>query len=83
MTLRNHDIACVLDAPGMACVSLTPKIKYELTPLSSGDLIEVRNDDPSSRLGVPAWCRLTGHDLVDVIEVDADRTTFLIRKKEN
>ncbi len=78
----NDDVAHVLDAPGTACVSLTPKIKYELAALGPGALIEVRNDDRSSRLGVPAWCRLTGHHLVDVIEVDADRTTFLIRKKE-
>ena len=83
MTVANDNIARVLDAPGMACVSLTPKIKYELTPLQPGALMKVHNDDRTSRLGVPAWCRLTGHHLIDVIEVDAYRTIFLIRKKEN
>lgn len=83
VTVVHNEIARVLDAPGMACVSLTPKIKYELAALRPGALIKVHNDDRSSRLGVPAWCRLTGHHLIDVIEVDADRTIFLIRKKEN
>lgn len=82
MTAGHDDVARVLDAPGMACVSLTPNIKYELTSLRPGALIEVRNDDPASRLGVPAWCRLTGHRLVDVVEVDEVHTNFLIRKKE-
>lgn len=77
------EVAAVLHAPGMACVDLTPQIKQEMKPLAPGQRIEVHNDDPLSRSGIPAWCRLTGHDLEDVVELDRDRTTFTIRKKEN
>jgi TusA-related sulfurtransferase len=39
--------------------------------------------DPATRVGVPAWCRLTGHQLVDSREEDAGRTRFWIRRKSD
>ena len=32
--------------------------------LQPGEVLEVRTDDPAARVGVPAWCRLTGNRLV-------------------
>ncbi len=71
----------VLDAPGLACVTLTPLIKQQISEMPSGSLLEVRTDDPSAREGVPAWSRLTGNPLVQTVEEDARHTTFLIRRK--
>jgi TusA-related sulfurtransferase len=44
--------------------------------LAPGQTLEVRATDPSVAKDLPAWCRLTGHPLV---EHQADR--YLIRKK--
>jgi len=71
----------VLDAPGQACTTLTPLIKQHLTALQSGDVLEVRTDDPAAREAVPAWSRLTGNPLLSAAEQDRRRTTFRIRKK--
>jgi TusA-related sulfurtransferase len=49
--------------------------------LESGRILEVRADDPTARLGVPAWSRLTGHTLVAAIEEDTERTRFFLRKR--
>ena len=51
----------VLEAPGTSCVNLTPQIRESIMPLASGQVLEVRSDDPAAREGVPAWSRLTGH----------------------
>ena len=49
--------------------------------MESGDVLEVKTDDPSSREAMPAWSRLTGHAIVGVEEEDERKTTFLVRKK--
>ena len=71
-----------LDAPGMACVDLTPLIAKTMRDLQPGEVLEVHTDDPAARVGVPAWCRLTGNRLLHA-HGDRPRTTFHIAKKES
>lgn len=71
----------VLDAPGLACANLTPVMRARVRELASGQVLEVRADDPAAREGVPAWSRLTGNALLAAIEDDARRTRFYVRKK--
>ena len=70
----------VLDAPGTACAYLTPLIKEHMTPLRSGEVLEVRSDDPASRNGVPAWSRMTGNPLIAALQ-EEQCTRFFLRKK--
>ena len=72
----------VLAAPGMACISLTPLIGRTIKKLEPGSVLEVQTDDPAARQGVPAWCRLTKNQLLDVVEHDADNTSFHIEAKQ-
>lgn len=69
-----------LDAAGEACGTVTPVIRKVLAGLGAGQVLEVLTQDPATRLGVPAWCRLTGHELVDTRE-DGASTRFWIRRK--
>jgi TusA-related sulfurtransferase len=69
-----------LDAAGEACGTVTPVIKHSLSALQPGQVLEVLTHDPATRAGVPAWCRLTGHLLVDTRVEDEQRTRFRIRK---
>ena len=69
-----------LDAAGEACGTVTPVIKQALSSLAPGQVLEVLTHDPATRVGVPAWCRLTGHELVDTRVQDSQRTRFWIRK---
>jgi tRNA 2-thiouridine synthesizing protein A len=70
----------LLDAQGEACGSVTPLIRKALSALQAGEVLEVLTHDPATRAGVPAWCRLTGHELMDSRN-DGQRTRFWIRKK--
>jgi TusA-related sulfurtransferase len=72
----------------MACIDLTPLIARTMSDLQPGEMLEVHTDDPAARVGVPAWCRLTGNRLVRTSADDADtdqptQTTFHIAKKAN
>jgi len=69
-----------LDAVGEACGTVTPVIKQSLSTLQPGQVLEVLTHDPATRAGVPAWCRLTGHVLVETRVEEERRTRFWIRK---
>jgi TusA-related sulfurtransferase len=72
-----------LDAPGLACIDLTPLIAKTMRDLQSGEVLAVHTDDPAARLGVPAWCRLTGNPLVHAhTDRPTTQSTFHIAKKE-
>jgi SAM-dependent methyltransferase/TusA-related sulfurtransferase len=71
----------VLDGCGQSCSTLEPAMKTEMRALESGQVLEVRADDPVARLGVPAWSRLAGHALLATIEDDGRRTRFFLRKR--
>ena len=70
-----------LDGHGQSCGSLEPQMKLRMRALESGQILEVRVDDPTARLGVPAWSRLTGHTLLTAIEEETGRTRFFLRKR--
>lgn len=66
---------------GASCAVLTPRVKDKMRKLSSGEVLEVRTDDPAAREGMPAWSRMTGNPLLKVVEEGQDQTRFFIRKK--
>ena len=80
MTPSRDDARLFLDATGEACGTVTPLIRQALKPLEPGQEQEVLTHDAATRAGVPAWCRLTGHRLLDTRAEDERRTRFWIRK---
>lgn len=70
-----------LDGYGQSCGTLEPQMKLQMRALESGQILEVLADDPTARLGIPAWSRLTGHTLVAAIEEDTHRSRFFLRKR--
>ncbi len=71
----------VLYAEGESCSTLTPLIKAKMRQMESGRVLEVLSDDPSALDGIPAWSRLTGDELLDVVEEDGEPIKFYLRKK--
>lgn len=71
------------DAANMSstCAVLTPAIKSKLRELQSGQVLEVRVDEPSARGDIEAWCRLSGNPLVKVIHGSGPELSFFIQKK--
>lgn len=72
-----------LVASGLACLNLTPDIKKAISPMQPNEILKVINDDPASRVGIPAWCRLTGNTLLAAEELNENETLFYIKKKNS
>ncbi len=66
---------------GSTCTVLTPAIKSKLREMSTGQVLEVRVDDPSARGDIEAWCRLSGNILLKVTAGDGQSLRFFVKKK--
>jgi TusA-related sulfurtransferase len=63
--------AKILDAMGMKCPQPLFEVHRFIKTLAAGDVLEVRADDPAFRLDIEAWCKRTGHVLLELDRRDA------------
>lgn len=61
------------------CATLILNVRLAMQRLTSGDVLEVIAYDPSAQLDLQAWCRLTGHEFLQMAE-HAEFTTYYLRK---
>ena len=66
------------DAGEMGCGELLVQLKIRLRELRPGELFHLVAHDPGAREDIPAWCRLTGNELVV-----ADHPEYLIRRQRS
>jgi len=69
-----------LDAKGLNCPLPILKAKKSLKTLSAGQTLEILATDPGSVADFEAFCRTTGHELVEH-SVDGDVYRFIIKHK--
>jgi tRNA 2-thiouridine synthesizing protein A len=68
-----------LDAKGLLCPLPVLKARKALKALAQGDTLEVLATDPGAVKDFAAFCRTTGHELVESTE-ESGVFRFLIRK---
>lgn len=54
-------------------------IRRHIDPLAHGQLLEIRSTEPTVEVELPAWCRMTGNDLVRVT-ADGPARRFVVCK---
>ena len=71
-----------LDARNLLCPMPVIRVQDAMESLASGEVIEVRCTDPGAMNDVPAWCRVHGHEVLDVVEdLGADEIRITIRAR--
>jgi tRNA 2-thiouridine synthesizing protein A len=68
-----------LDAKGLNCPLPILKAKKALKDLSDGQTLEILSTDPGSVADFQAFCRTTGHELMEQGQ-EGDTYTFLVKK---
>jgi tRNA 2-thiouridine synthesizing protein A len=61
-----------LDARRLLCPMPVIRVQEKISKLSAGDVLEVWCTDPGTRSDVPAWCRMNGHRVLDIVERDGE-----------
>jgi len=66
---------------GSTCATLTPMVNAKLRGMQSGQVLEIRVDDPMARGDLESWSRLSGNELVKVIDDQGPVLRFFVKKK--
>jgi len=74
------DLLVEVDARGLSCPMPIVRTAQAIRDLPSGNLVEVLATDPGSQRDFVAWCRSTGHTLIEH-STDGPVHRFLIRRK--
>jgi tRNA 2-thiouridine synthesizing protein A len=64
------------DAGDLGCGELVLALKQRIDRMQPGQVIKIIALDPGARADLPAWCRLTGHALVQ-----QEHPVYLIRRQ--
>jgi tRNA 2-thiouridine synthesizing protein A len=62
-----------VDARGLVCPKPTIRLGQAIRKVEVGQLVELWTDDPGSKENMAAWCKNTGHEL---LEESSDDSTF-------
>jgi tRNA 2-thiouridine synthesizing protein A len=65
------------DAGDMSCGDLVLELRLRLQAMGPGDTLKLCARDSGAPQDIPAWCRLTGHTLLQ-----AQHPTYWIKRKE-
>jgi len=79
---RTYEPTVRFDGGDLDCGSgLLLQIRRQIDPLAVGQLLEIRSTEPSVAEDLPAWCRMTGNDLVSTWhDRDQGSWSFLVSK---
>jgi TusA-related sulfurtransferase len=69
------------DGAGTVCALLTPAIKAKLRELDSGQVLEVRVDDPTAGDDILSWSRLSGNAVLAMFADQPGRLRVYLQKK--
>lgn len=67
-----------LDARRMLCPMPVIRTQQKIEQLQPGDILSVACTDPGALHDIPAWCRVNGHEVVDM-QQDDDEIIIRIR----
>jgi cysteine desulfurase len=56
--------ALVVDALGRRCPVPVIELARHVLDVEVGQVVDVLSDDPASRVDIPVWCRMKGHEYV-------------------
>lgn len=74
-----YEVHATLDTVGLLCPAPIIKTSEGIAGLSTGQILKLISDDPGVEVDVPAWCKSTGNELLE-IRRSGDEFHILIRK---
>ena len=70
-----------VDASGLLCPMPIVRLSQKIREIGAGEVVRLVGTDPGILQDVPAWCKSTGNECIEVKE-ESGKYVALIRKKE-
>ena len=78
---ENTDFTEVLNARGLLCPMPVIKTQNTIKTLSSGDTLLVISTDPGVKQDIPTWCRINGHEVLEIKEEELEIIISILVKE--
>lgn len=69
---ENTSVTVQLDARRLLCPLPVIKTQDAIEQLTAGDRITVTSTDPGAKIDIPSWCRINGHEVLEILEDSYD-----------
>jgi len=80
-TQHAHSADASFDGGDLDCGSgLLLLIRRHIDPLAAGQTLEILSTDSTVEVDLPAWCRMTGNDLLSLEKRTGNQNSYLVRK---
>ncbi len=77
--MTNKQVTHRLDVSGHKCPLPVMRLRRLINKIKNGEFIELKATDPMTLIDVPNYCRETGHEMVNMTEVN-DYILYLVKK---
>lgn len=78
---ENTDFTEVLNARGLLCPMPVIKTQNTIKTLSPGDTLLVISTDPGVKQDIPTWCRINGHEVLEIKEEELEIIISILVKE--
>lgn len=75
-------IVCAVDATGLSCPGPILKLKRAIHAIKIGQALSITSTDPAFVVDVPAWCRRTGHQLLEIAPINGNYRAVVVRGEQ-
>jgi cysteine desulfurase len=79
MTDAGATPSLVIDTLGKHCPVPVIELARQIDSVAVGEVVEVRSDDAGSRVDIPVWCRMKGHDYAGAVPLERG-VGYLVRR---
>ncbi len=79
MSATTPDEEVVVDARGSRCPVPVLDAARTARVHPAGTVLRVLSTDPATAHDLPAWCRMRGHELLDVVRAKTDEVVVRVR----
>jgi len=67
---NNADNPVHVNARHLLCPLPVIRTQDAIAKMNPGEIIIVTSTDPGAKSDIPAWCRINGHEVIDIQEVE-------------
>jgi tRNA 2-thiouridine synthesizing protein A len=65
-----HEIVQTLDLKGLPCPIPVVRVGKAIKTIDIGQILEALATDPGVMMDIPAWCKSTGHEMVELARAE-------------
>jgi tRNA 2-thiouridine synthesizing protein A len=80
MDIKDIKPDVVLDCVGLACPMPIFKTSNKMKEMQSGQVLEVQSDDEGIEKDMPAWCKMTGNEILGLTKNNGEYRVFVKKR---